>query len=71
MVGIAVWKHVETDGLMQRSGWERAVVGFAEQGRAEADGCRHNGTSTGAAKRTRGRGGGPRGARGIPKAVKV
>ena len=29
MVGLAARKHVETDGLMQRSGQERSAVGFA------------------------------------------
>lgn len=43
-----------------RSGQERTAVGFAEQGRAEADRRRHDGTCTGAAKRMGERGGGPR-----------
>ena len=94
-IGFAARKQAEMDLRMQRSGREGVVVGLAAWEHVETEGCRHDGTCTGAAKRTRrhrdgprctetdknrladaakrtrGRGGGPRGARGIPKAVKV
>ena len=34
-MGLAAWKQAETDLRMQGSGWERAVVGFAEDNKSQ------------------------------------
>lgn len=52
MVGVAAWKHTEMGLWVQRSGREGVVVGLAAWEHVETDGRRHDGTCTGAAKRT-------------------
>ena len=51
-IGFAARKQAEMDLRMQRSGREGVVVGLAAWEHVETEGCRHDGTCTGAAKRT-------------------
>ena len=51
-IGFAARKHTEMGLRMQRSGREGVVVGLAAWEHVETDGRRHDGTCTGAAKRT-------------------